>query len=62
MGRAAVPPQVFTVLHDYRIRHGLRTPRESFFLNIRNFWAWADKFGGNFLRHLGYYISTILAL
>ena len=23
--------------------HGLRTPRQSFFSKIRNFWAWADK-------------------
>ena len=23
--------------------HGLRTPRDSFFSKIRNFWAWADK-------------------
>ena len=35
--------------------HGLRTPRESFFSKIRNFWAWADKLGWNFMRHLGYF-------
>ena len=35
--------------------HGLRTPRESFFSKIKNFWAWADKLGWNFRRHLGYF-------
>jgi hypothetical protein len=35
--------------------HGLRTPRESFFSKIRNFWAWADKLGRKFMRHLGYF-------
>ena len=35
--------------------HGLRTPRESFFSKIRNFWAWADKLGLHFMRHLGYF-------
>ena len=25
--------------------HGLRTSRGSFFSEIRNFWAWADKLG-----------------
>ena len=35
--------------------HGLRTSRESFFSKIRNFWAWADKLGRNFMRHLGYF-------
>ena len=34
--------------------YGLRTPRQSFFSKIRNFWAWADKLGQNFRRHLGY--------
>ena len=40
--------------------HGLRTPRESFFSKIWNFWAWADILGGKFLRHFGYFwtIST----
>ena len=28
-------------VHD----HGLRTPKESFFSNISNFWAWADILG-----------------
>ena len=37
------------------ITHGLRTPRQSFFSEIRNFWAWADKLGRNFMRHLGYF-------
>ena len=37
------------------ILHGLRTPRESFFSKIQNFWAWADKLGWNFMRHLGYF-------
>ena len=27
------------------ITHGLRTPRESFFSKISNFWAWADILG-----------------
>ena len=35
--------------------HGLRTPRESSFSKIWNFWAWADKLGCYFLRHLGYF-------
>ena len=37
------------------VNHGLRTPRQSFFSKIRNFWAWADKLGRNFMRHLGYF-------
>ena len=36
-------------------KHGLRTPRESFFSKIPNFWAWADKFGRKFLGHFGYF-------
>jgi hypothetical protein len=35
--------------------HGVRTPKESFFSKIRNFWAWADKLGSNFMGHLGYF-------
>ena len=35
--------------------HGLRTPRESFFSKIPNFWAWADKLGRKFGGHLGYF-------
>ena len=35
--------------------HRLRTPRESFFFKNWNFWAWADKLGWNFMRHLGYF-------
>ena len=35
--------------------HGLRTPRQSFFSKIRNFWAWADKLGWNFGGHFGYF-------
>ena len=36
--------------------HGLRTPRESFFLSkIRNFLAWADKLGWNSMRRLQYF-------
>ena len=27
------------------LNHGLRTPRESFFSKIQNFWFWADKLG-----------------
>ena len=30
-------------------------PDRAFFLKIRNFWAWADKLGRNFMRHLGYF-------
>ena len=25
--------------------HGLRMPNEAFFVEIQNFWAWADKLG-----------------
>ena len=25
--------------------HGLRTPNEAFFIEIQNFWVWADKLG-----------------
>ena len=28
--------------------------RAFFFSKIRNFWAWADKLGRGFMRHLGY--------
>ena len=31
------------------------TQRGFFFSKILNFWAWADKLGWNFLRHLGYF-------
>ena len=31
------------------------TSRENFFSKIRKFWAWADKLGWNFMRHLGYF-------
>ena len=37
------------------LTHGLRTPRQSFFSKIRNFWAWAEKLGWNLMRHLGYF-------
>ena len=30
-------------------------PDRAFFSKIRNFWAWADKLGRNFMRHLGYF-------
>ena len=39
----------------HELHHGLRTPRERFFSKIRNFWAWADKLGWHFKRHLGYF-------
>ena len=39
----------------FTILHGQRTPRESFFSKFRKFWAWADKLGRNFMRHLGYF-------
>ena len=34
-------------LHTFYIpiTHGLRTPRESSFSKIRDFWAWADRLG-----------------
>ena len=51
------------------IIHGLQTSRESFFSKIRNFLAWADKLGWNFMIHLGYfwpnykhYIGTVSPL
>ena len=45
---------------NYFFNHGLRTPGESFFPKIWNFWSWADKLGiwGIF----GQAISTMLAL
>ena len=27
------------------LAHGLQTPNEVFFIEIQNFWAWADKLG-----------------
>ena len=44
-----------TLYASKAIGHGLRTPRESFFSKIQNFWAWADKLGRKFMRHLGYF-------
>ena len=38
-----------------KTRHGLWTPRESFFSKIWNFWPWADKLSWNFMRHFGYF-------
>ena len=29
----------------HELDHGLRTPNEAFFIEIQNFWAWADKLG-----------------
>merc|ERR1719264_2412103 len=43
------------ILARLEIDHGLQTPRQSFFSKIKNFWAWADKLGRNFMRHLGYF-------
>ena len=43
-----------TKIPAYKYKHGLRTPRESFFLKIPNFWAWADKLSEN----LGHYTVT----
>ena len=43
------------LLFSSRTRHGLRTPKETFFSKILNFWDWADILGWNFLRHLGYF-------
>ena len=37
----------------YSWKHGLRTPRASFFSKILNSCTWADILGWNFLRHLG---------
>ena len=45
---------IFSIKSNY-LYHGLRTPRESFFSKILNFWAWADILGRKFLRHLGYF-------
>ena len=40
-----------------------RHPERPLFSKIPNFWAWADKLGGNFFEALGVFsISTILAL
>ena len=51
--------RIFFVLRSMMLKlnfiHGLLTTRESFFSKIRNFWAWADKLGRNFLRNLGYF-------
>ena len=40
------------------LANGLRTPRESFFSKISNFWAWADILGWNFWGHFGRTINT----
>ena len=32
-----------------------QTTDRAFFSKIRNFWAWADKLGRNFMRHFGYF-------
>ena len=40
------------------LKHGLRTPNEAFFfIEIPNFWAWADKFWG-IVGTFGRFIST----
>ena len=46
---------IHKLILSYHRVHGQRTPRESFFSKIQNFWAWADKLGRNFMRHLGYF-------
>ena len=38
--------------------HGQRTSRESFFSKILNFWAWADKLGGNLGGQFGCFQPT----
>ena len=40
---------------NVQVANELQTLRESFFSKIRNFWAWADKLGWTFMRHLGYF-------
>ena len=59
-------PEKWILLRHQRPRfdgfcHGLRTPRESFFSKIFNFWAWADIFGWNFMRHLGSFLAGLSA-
>jgi hypothetical protein len=34
-------------------KHRLRTPNEAFFIEISNFWAWADNLGKLVLWHFG---------
>ena len=46
-------------LHE-AFAHGLRMPNEAFFIEIQNFWAWADKLNsGTFGVHIfGQIITT----
>ena len=49
----------------HAIKHGLRTPNEAFFIEIQNFWAWADKFWGIwgiFGRTLSTHFATVSPL
>jgi hypothetical protein len=34
---------VSSKITDNRFNHGLRTPMKPFFIEIQNFWVWADK-------------------
>ena len=38
--------------------HGLRTPKEAFFIEIQNFGVWADKLGRLIMGHLGYFLPN----
>ena len=44
-----IPELDFTLIGGsiemYSFDHGLRMPNEAFFIEIQNFWAWADKLG-----------------
>ena len=48
---------VCTLLYNYAYTHGLPMPNEAFFIEIQNFWAWADKLWGIFGQTKGQLIS-----
>ena len=43
-------------------KHGLLTPNEVFFIEIPNFWAWADNLDRYILRQLGVFSADLSAL
>ena len=47
--KSCFDPRGLVSIENNTQNHGLRTPRESFFSIIPNFWAWADKLRRNFL-------------